>query len=112
MTEELAQARAVPPELADLLAGRPVLAEKFQHFQNAFHEERALNPRMLELCRARIDALHGVGQDTNQIAASAALLDVESRRHIIDGKLDAFTCLLYTSPSPRDATLSRMPSSA
>ena len=25
---------------------------------------------------------------------------------------DTFTCLLYTSPSPRDATLSRMPSSA
>ena len=26
--------------------------------------------------------------------------------------LDSYTCLLYTSPSPRDATLSRMPSSA
>ena len=25
---------------------------------------------------------------------------------------DLFSCLLYTSPSPRDATLSRMPSSA
>ena len=25
---------------------------------------------------------------------------------------DPYTCLLYTSPSPRDATLSRMPSSA
>ena len=25
---------------------------------------------------------------------------------------EIFTCLLYTSPSPRDATLSRMPSSA
>ena len=25
---------------------------------------------------------------------------------------DTYTCLLYTSPSPRDATLSRMPSSA
>ena len=25
---------------------------------------------------------------------------------------EVFTCLLYTSPSPRDATLSRMPSSA
>ena len=24
----------------------------------------------------------------------------------------AYACLLYTSPSPRDATLSRMPSSA
>ena len=28
------------------------------------------------------------------------------------GNLDQQTCLLYTSPSPRDATLSRMPSSA
>ena len=28
------------------------------------------------------------------------------------GALDPVTCLLYTSPSPRDATLSRMPSSA
>ena len=27
-------------------------------------------------------------------------------------KLVSKTCLLYTSPSPRDATLSRMPSSA
>ena len=26
--------------------------------------------------------------------------------------LKLYTCLLYTSPSPRDATLSRMPSSA
>ena len=26
--------------------------------------------------------------------------------------LPPYTCLLYTSPSPRDATLSRMPSSA
>ena len=25
---------------------------------------------------------------------------------------DTYVCLLYTSPSPRDATLSRMPSSA
>ena len=32
---------------------------------------------------------------------------------IMDGELDRLPdCLLYTSPSPRDATLSRMPSSA
>ena len=29
-----------------------------------------------------------------------------------DGQEGEYTCLLYTSPSPRDATLSRMPSSA
>ena len=29
-----------------------------------------------------------------------------------DSDADPITCLLYTSPSPRDATLSRMPSSA
>ena len=28
------------------------------------------------------------------------------------GRSQADNCLLYTSPSPRDATLSRMPSSA
>ena len=37
---------------------------------------------------------------------------------LVDGKLKAFAtaaendCLLYTSPSPRDRTRSRMPSSA
>ena len=30
----------------------------------------------------------------------------------VEGQIALFTCLLYTSPSPRDATLSRMPSSA
>ena len=30
----------------------------------------------------------------------------------VTGYQEIFTCLLYTSPSPRDATLSRMPSSA
>ena len=31
---------------------------------------------------------------------------------LISAAMDTVTCLLYTSPSPRDATLSRMPSSA
>ena len=31
--------------------------------------------------------------------------------HLAQSK-DGYICLLYTSPSPRDATLSRMPSSA
>ena len=34
------------------------------------------------------------------------------RRPVIAGLARACTCLLYTSPSPRDRTRSRMPSSA
>ena len=37
----------------------------------------------------------------------------EIRQSFLDGKMpQSCDCLLYTSPSPRDATLSRMPSSA
>ena len=42
--------------------------------------------------------------------------EMKTRKFIEDkiGKLEwgSWDCLLYTSPSPRDATLSRMPSSA
>ena len=45
---------------------------------------------------------------------------VSQRKHLAKGQYfyriqvgqQAYSCLLYTSPSPRDATLSRMPSSA
>ena len=33
-------------------------------------------------------------------------------QYSLEGDVVCLTCLLYTSPSPRDATLSRMPSSA
>ena len=45
------------------------------------------------------------------IAANATLGLMEPTGNGIGGDLFAI-CLLYTSPSPRDATLSRMPSSA
>ena len=35
-----------------------------------------------------------------------------SARTLSEDRTRGFDCLLYTSPSPRDATLSRMPSSA
>ena len=51
---------------------------------------------------ARISKISGSG-------TSAIVSAVNSTTDIITGTI---TCLLYTSPSPRDATLSRMPSSA
>ena len=40
---------------------------------------------------------------------SSSQVEINSGLQFYDG---ISTCLLYTSPSPRDATLSRMPSSA
>ena len=45
------------------------------------------------------------------LAAARCVLGTESVKPEAP-KLFSTTCLLYTSPSPRDATLSRMPSSA
>ena len=36
----------------------------------------------------------------------------EETKFDVDAYFNSDICLLYTSPSPRDATLSRMPSSA
>ena len=56
-----------------------------------------------------------------ETVAQAGALLVSLTRELSDEKFIAFSnvdavkfrsCLLYTSPSPRDATLSRMPSSA
>ena len=38
--------------------------------------------------------------------------EFQQRSSIFDRELNRWTCLLYTSPSPRDGLLSRMPSSA
>ena len=51
------------------------------------------------------------GGVTSVINATAAALILESKKHKSKiGKV--YACLLYTSPSPRDAHESRMPSSA
>ena len=46
-----------------------------------------------------------------RVHTSAATVAVLPEAEEVDLKIND-TCLLYTSPSPRDATLSRMPSSA
>ena len=75
-----------------------------------------------------LDAFHSIEADSNneltvvesdgelvgmlQLTFIPYLTHIGSWRCLIEGVRIANTCLLYTSPSPRDATLSRMPSSA
>ena len=50
----------------------------------------------------------------NILQSNSPQLNPSKAEHVEGAKVGQFynTCLLYTSPSPRDATLSRMPSSA
>ena len=52
------------------------------------------------------EALHALV--VNEIAPGTGI----DPDHFWQGVADIWTCLLYTSPSPRDRSLSRMPSSA
>ena len=63
----------------------PILSEKQQKYMRTqLEEEKQLIPQSEYQPRKEVDNIHEV----------------------------MYNCLLYTSPSPRDATLSRMPSSA
>ena len=50
--------------------------------------------------------------DRQCIAEVRRVCEGKSEAAVVDDRYTLITCLLYTSPSPRDATLSRMPSSA
>ena len=60
----------------------------------------------------KIEAV-GKKVNKNNIPSREKFIDLKEK-YIFPGLVDmrVFVCLLYTSPSPRDATLSRMPSSA
>ena len=51
------------------------------------------------------------GFEVSGFDASSTAAGVNTFSRVYEG-YNCWTCLLYTSPSPRDATLSRMPSSA
>ena len=63
-----------------------------------------------------IDATYGRGGHSSflmeQLGGEGRLLALDRDPDAVADAHQRFACLLYTSPSPRDATLSRMPSSA
>ena len=77
-------------------------------------EVRHVNAKGMQTTTFVIDVYHSVPSMLLAVGRILAALDVEARPLIAKGMCatTAKDCLLYTSPSPRDGLLSRMPSSA
>ena len=60
------------------------------------------------------ESMHGAGSPQAQRIQIARQMQLGYKKQLAKdlAKVKEESCLLYTSPSPRDATLSRMPSSA
>ena len=81
--------------------------EKLHAFVTVYADDARMAAEAAEKAQKaghRIGPLHGVP------IAMKDIVDMEGR--VTTGGSLPWSCLLYTSPSPRDATLSRMPSSA
>ena len=85
--------------------------------------EGLLEPDLVEesLGKAEVRATFSVGKgaiagcyiQTGKLQRNCSLRVIRSEKVIFEGNLDSLkSCLLYTSPSPRDSSKSRMPSSA
>ena len=68
--------------------------------------ENSLTNGLLKLNKATLEAARSEAQERGESVAKQRELNNELR------KTRQYSCLLYTSPSPRDRTRSRMPSSA
>ena len=98
--EELTPEEALKAQVAEL-------KDKYLRVYSDFENFRKRN------MRERLELMNTAAQDT--MAAILPVLDDFDRAKKSAEAEDSdeqFSCLLYTSPSPRDATLSRMPSSA
>jgi len=72
--------------------------DEIKRIVDAIHRDKAIDPEI-------------VFEGIEQAILSAARKHF-SEEEDLQVKIDRDTCLLYTSPSPRDRTRSRMPSSA
>ena len=115
----------------ELMAKAPALCEEIdvqfeaeivgQFNPPAFDENcvSAVRDAAESLGYSHMDIVSGAGHDAcwiNDVAPTAMIMcpcvDGLSHNEAEEISIEWATCLLYTSPSPRDATLSRMPSSA
>ena len=79
---------------------------------NVAHKIEEARTKLASLINASPDEIvfTSCGTESDSTAIHAAISSVPDKKHIITSRVEH--CLLYTSPSPRDLSTSRMPSSA
>ena len=77
-----------------------------------FMPYRSTGPITKVLRSAVANAEHNLGLDPSSLVISSATADMGPSMKRYRPRAQGRACLLYTSPSPRDGLLSRMPSSA
>ena len=88
----------------------PILNEKGECYQMV----ATLRDATQEIIqKQKFEALHRAGAELTDLRPEEIYqMGFSERIELLIDNIHHYTCLLYTSPSPRDATLSRMPSSA
>ena len=87
---------------------------ELQNVVKKYDDVAVVNNLSLEIKKGEIFGFlgpNGAGKSTS-INMMVGLLKPTSGNILFNGKDSSYLCLLYTSPSPRDRVISRMPSSA
>ena len=110
VVDELIEQTGIPTnEVDDVIFG--VVSQIGSQAGNLGRNVAMSSSLALEVPGTTVDRQCGSSLQAIQFGAQAVMSGTQDV--IICGGVEAMsTCLLYTSPSPRDATLSRMPSSA
>ena len=99
----------------ELHCGATSLAEKLQRIAPwapvAYFAREGLAPVLRERLDAPVNDPASL-QGDDLLLVNGRLLLLDAAQFPAGGADEVLTCLLYTSPSPRDGLLSRMPSSA
>ena len=91
----------------------PLTEEQKRRRQQYVADKKIKRARQLKRMRWEVQQRRQAEREaTAPLTSEETERDAARTRRALSWRLPQLPCLLYTSPSPRDATLSRMPSSA
>ena len=106
LEKEIEENKAFVAKLRSLKAQNSKFKEDLKYWEKKHYDTH----HELANLKTKVDGIVERNQELEMVNQSAAQSNQQMLQKVQEFKTKF--CLLYTSPSPRDATLSRMPSSA